>query len=212
MANEVLYLRMKQNVEVITEQVFLKDIASLTCKDEHICAKAKALKVFTFQSNPGKEDRRQVISILKIIQMLQELCPNLTVESLGEMDTILEFVKVKDHGKAVQTVKTVIIAFICFFGTAFTVMAFHNDVGITKVFTQVYKLIMGVESSGYTILEVTYSIGLAIGILCFFNHIGRKRITKDPTPIEVEMRAYEKEVNIALVETADRAKKTIDVK
>lgn len=50
-----------------------------------------------------------------------------------------------------------------------------------------------------------------MGIIVFFNHIGGRRITKDPTPIEVEMRVYEKDVNDALIETADREGKTIDV-
>ena len=35
-------------------------------------------------------------------------------------------------------------------------------------------------------------------------------MTKDPTPIEVEMRVYETEVNKALIETADREGKTVD--
>lgn len=60
-------------------------------------------------------------------------------------------------------------------------------------------------------MEVSYSIGLAVGIILFFNHIGGRRITKDPTPIEVEMRIYERDVNDALIETADREGKTIDV-
>lgn len=72
-------------------------------------------------------------------------------------------------------------------------------------------MISGQASDGFTILEVTYSIGLAVGIIVFFNHIGGRRITKDPTPIEVEMRIYEDDVNNALVETADREGKTIDV-
>ncbi len=70
---------------------------------------------------------------------------------------------------------------------------------------------MGQPAPGYTILEFTYSIGLALGIIVFFNHIGGRRITKDPTPIEVEMRNYERDVNDALIETADREGKTIDV-
>ena len=53
-------------------------------------------------------------------------------------------------------------------------------------------------------MEISYSMGLAIGIVVFFNHIGGRRITKDPTPIEVEMAIYEKEVNDALIKTADR--------
>ena len=45
----------------------------------------------------------------------------------------------------------------------------------------------------------------------FFNHIGGRRITKDPTPIEVEMRIYEKDVNTSLIETSDREGDTLDV-
>ena len=70
---------------------------------------------------------------------------------------------------------------------------------------------MGKEADGFTILEVAYSLGLAVGIILFFNHVGGRRITKDPTPIEVEMRVYETDVNKALIETADREGKSIDV-
>ena len=75
----------------------------------------------------------------------------------------------------------------------------------------VYELLTGQEPQSVTALEIAYSIGLALGILVFFNHIGGRRITSDPTPIEVEMRKYETDVNQALTETADREKKTLDV-
>ena len=90
-------------------------------------------------------------------------------------------------------------------------MAFHNDIGINDVFTKVYEMVMGQPGEGYSILELSYSIGLAFGIILFFNHIGGRRITKDPTPIEVEMRVYESDVNKALIETADREGKMLDV-
>ena len=105
----------------------------------------------------------------------------------------------------------VFVAAISFFGTGFTIMAFHNDISINKIFSHVHELVMGYASEGYSILEVSYSIGLAIGIILFFNHVGGRRITKDPTPIEVEMRVYETDVNKALIETADREGKSIDV-
>ena len=41
-------------------------------------------------------------------------------------------------------------------------------------------------------------------MLIFFNHAGGKTITEDPTPIQVAMRNYEKDVDNALVETAGR--------
>ena len=71
-------------------------------------------------------------------------------------------------------------------------------------FTEFYRLVMNREPNGLNVLEVSYSIGLAAGIILFFNHVGGRRITKDPTPIEVAMRNYEKDVDMALIETADR--------
>lgn len=208
MAGEIVYLKAERNVEVMQDDVFLKDIAKIYCSDSHITAKAKAIKIHHFSA---AEQKRQVFGILKLIEMIQQSCPNVTVENLGETDVLVERINVNKHKGAVQWIKIIFVACISFFGTAFTIMAFHNDVGINKVFGKMYELVMGQPSSGYSILEFTYSIGLALGIIVFFNHIGGRRITKDPTPIEVEMRVYEKDVNDALIETADREGKTIDV-
>lgn len=208
MANETLYLKAEQNVEITEEKVYLKDVAKLTCKDEHVKAKAKAMLICTFKRGEGN---RKVISILKIIELLQELFPNLVVCNLGETDILIELVDKKAHGAWIQNLKTAVVAIVCFLGTGFTIIAFHNDIGINDVFTKVHELIMGTPSDGYTILEVAYSLGLAVGIFGFFNHVGRKKLSKDPTPIEVELRVYESDVNKALIDTADREKETIDV-
>lgn len=208
MAEETLYLKAERNVEIMDDDVFLKDIAKIYCADSHITAKVKAIKIHHF----GKEEqKRQVFSILKVIEMIKQTAPNVSVENLGETDVLIERVDVDKHKGGMQLLKIIFVACISFFGTAFTIMAFHNDVGITKVFGKVYELVMGQPSPGYSILELSYAIGLALGITVFFNHIGGRRITKDPTPIEVEMRIYEKDVNDALIETSDREGKTIDV-
>lgn len=208
MAQETLYLKAERNIEVTQEDVFLKDVAKIYCKDSHIAAKVKAIKIHHF----GKEEqKRQVFSILKLIELITRCCPEVEVQNMGETDVLVELVNVDKHKGTVQALKVIFVACISFFGTAFTIMAFHNDVGINQVFGKVYELVMGQQEPGYSILEFTYSIGLAVGITVFFNHIGGRRITKDPTPIEVEMRVYEKDVNDALIETADREGKTIDV-
>lgn len=206
--NVILYLKAEQNVELESEDVYIKDIGKMTCTDEHILAKIKSIKLFHFKENGQK---RQVISILKVIEEIEKEFPNVTVENLGEIDVLVEQIDVDKHKGAVQWLKIAFVSAISFFGTAFTIMAFHNDIGINKVFSKVYEMVMGQPGDGYGILEFSYSIGLAIGIILFFNHIGGRRITKDPTPIEVEMRVYETDVNKALIETADREGKMIDV-
>lgn len=208
MANTVLYLKAQQNAEVMDEHVCVKDIASLYCADNSVGAKAKALKVHRFHEG---EKKRQVISILRVIELIEKECPGVSVENIGENATLIEWVDVNKHKGPVQLLKLIFVACISFFGTGFTIMAFHNDISINKIFSRIYEMVMGYPADGYSILEVSYSVGLALGIILFFNHIGGRRITKDPTPIEVEMRVYETDVNKALIETADREGKTIDV-
>ena len=203
-----LYIKAEQNVELQTEDVYVKDIGKMTCTDEHVLAKVKSIKLHRFKKDGEK---RTVISILKVIEEIEKEFPNVSVENIGETDILIEQVNVDKHKGPVQAVEIAFVSAVSFFGTAFTIMAFHNDIGINKVFSKVYEMVMGRAGDGYSILELSYSIGLAVGIILFFNHIGGRRITKDPTPIEVEMRVYETDVNKALIETADREGKTIDV-
>lgn len=208
MANAVLYMIAKQNVEAQKDEVLLGDAASLYCEDGVIRAKANAMRIHKFRKG---QPQREVISVVKIIEGLTQLSPGLSVESLGETAIILERIPEKKYKGAAVIFKIILVAAISFFGTAFTIMAFHNDVGITDVFMQIYEIVTGEESGGCTSLEIAYSIGLCLGIIIFYNHIGGRRITKDPTPIEVEMRNYERDVNQALAETAQREGTQIDV-
>jgi len=208
MSNEILYIKADRNVELTEDAVLLKDIAKLFCANEHILNRAKSLKVYQF-SRQG--EKRQVISILKIIELLNKELPMVKVECIGEIDTIIERVKIRGIDRKMNVPKVIFVCLITFFGTAFTLMAFHNDISIDKMFSHVYEQVMGYTTDQYTILEFFYSLGLALGIIVFFNHIGGRRITKDPTPIEVEMRTYEDDVNSTLVETWNREGKTVDV-
>ena len=189
MPKEVLYLKLEQNAELSGESVHISDLGKLYCKTQSVQNRCRTLPVFRFEE---KDKGRRVVSALFVI-------------------SVVEQVKVSRYPGFWQVCKIVFVCCICFFGAAFTIMAFHNDIGIREVFGQIYELLTGQEPQSVTALEIAYSIGLALGILVFFNHIGGRRITSDPTPIEVEMRKYETDVNQALTETADREKKTLDV-
>ena len=74
----------------------------------------------------------------------------------------------------------------------------------------VYHKGMGAEPGGINTLEVAYSVGLAAGIIVFFNHIGGRRLTKDPTPVEVSINNYETDVEKTLIEQAGREGREIE--
>lgn len=209
MANAVVYLVAKQNIEADNEAVELGTAADLYCEDHIIQAKLSSLVIYRFKKGEGS---RAVLSVVDIIGKMTALCPGITVNSLGETDIIIDKASLqKDKGNkkknAASIIKVAIVSLICFFGTAFTIMAFHNDIGINEVFAKLYELLTGTESDGFTELELAYSIGLFVGITVFYNHIGNKRLDSDPTPLEVEMRVYEKDVNQAIIELSERNNK-----
>lgn len=201
MQNKSVYLKCERNVEVQAQDVFLSDVASLRCSDEVLSARLKALKVHHFKKG---ETKRCVISALKLVELMEKECQDISVQIVGEPDVLVEWISVNRHKGWQQWLKTAFVCVISFFGTAFTIMAYHNDVGINEVFTEVYKIVMNREPQGLNALEVSYSVGLAAGIIIFFNHIGGRRLTKDPTPIEVSIRQYEEDVDKALIAQAGR--------
>lgn len=197
----IVYLKCDRCVEVQSEDVYLKDLGSVRCADSTVSAKMKSLKVHHFQSGDAK---RCVISSLKLIEMMEQECPFILVQVVGECDVLVEWISVNKYKGHKQWLKIALVCLVSFFGTAFTIMAYHNDVGINDVFTEVYRMVMDREPGGLNVLEVSYSVGLALGIIVFFNHVGGRRITKDPTPIEVALRNYEEDVDRALIATAGR--------
>lgn len=205
---KILYMKGERDVEVTRTAVTLGDILTFECSDREILSGIKALRVMDI---PEKGKQRYVISILKIISRIHEKYPEIEVQNMGESDIIITYVGQKTSGTAVQLIKTVIVALITFSGAAFSIMAFNNDVSVTKLFAQIYELATGSSADGFTVLEVGYSVGITIGILVFFNHFGKKKFTADPTPLEVQMRLYENDIQTTLIENASRKGEEIDV-
>lgn len=209
-----VYIKMEQKIQVTKPDVTVADMGTVFCTDTNVQSYVRALHIHKFpkdQKETPKRPYRVIVSVMQIVKMIQDKYPGYTVINLGESDVVIELVKVGKYKGALVWIKVLLVCCICFFGTAFTIIAFHNDIGITAVFAKFYENVTGKQSSGFTILEWSYTIGLAAGMCIFFNHIGGRRLTKDPTPIEVEMRIYEDEVNRALIATAEREGKEIDV-
>lgn len=212
-STDTVYLKIEQNVLVREPSVILKDIAKITSTNRPLLNKLKQMKVYTFHTpvNQRKKKKQvEVFSVLKIIELIGKEFPNIEVQNIGEKDFILEY-EPKREPKWLLYLKTAILCLLIFFGSAFTIMTFNNDVGVGEVFADFYQQVMGTESNGFTVLEICYSIGLFLGIMIFFNHVGHKKITPDPTPIQVEMRTYEKDVDTTFIENCGRKGTSNDV-
>lgn len=209
--NAILYIKADRNREVRHPDVTLGDILKMECTDEAVLARVKTIRLLRFHHVDDKHENRTAVSILKVIQCIHEQYPQLQVENMGETDFIVTYETQKTPGRTAHFLKAGAVTLISFFGAAFSTMAFNNDVDTVKMFAQIYELVTGRPSNGFTILEITYSLGLAIGILTFFNHFGKKKLSVDPTPMEVEMRLYENDIQTTLLETYARKEKELDV-
>lgn len=218
MSQETVYIKAAQITEVYKPDVFLKDIAEIHCSDQTSEAKVKAIKVASFAKmqkerlkKKNQKEFVQIGSVLTLLKKIEEAVPGAQVDNLGETDYVIRYRPNAAASSVLQWLKTACIAVISFCGAAFAIMTFNNDANVTDVFANLYYLTMGVESDGVTILEFSYSLGIAVGILVFFNHFAKWKLTVDPTPIEVEMRLYEENLNKALIQNHGRKEKGIDV-
>lgn len=200
---DVIYINAKQHNMVYDRKVTLQDIGSITCANKGMLHQVKQMKLHSFREKKQKS-QMEYFSILKVIELIHEYYPNATIESIGEQAFIVEYISGMQPAKWWGYVKIIILCIIIFFGSAFTIMAFNNDVSVTGIFERFYKQIMGQEKPTISELEISYSIGIAVGILVFFNHIGKRKFSSDPTPIQVEIHKFKKDMDDTLIENADR--------
>ena len=195
--NAVLYMQIDANIQIKHPHIYLQDIARLSCSDSKILNRLRVMPVINLKPDaPG----RYVMSVMDLVDKIQQKEPDLTVTPLGETDFILTYEKPGSQNLIFRWLKIALVCLVTFFGAAFSIMTFNVDADVEKLFQQIYFQVTGQISSGFTPLEIAYSVGLGLGILFFFNHFSHRKITADPTPMQVQMRKYEDDVNTTITE------------
>ncbi len=203
-----LYIKIDKNNMVKNKVVYLRDIAKLYSVDTNMVNDLNNQVIFEIQSN---KRTNYIFSILKLIENINQLYPDVQIVNLGETDFIIHYDPPKKKSKLFEYLKVGFVSLMVFFGAAFTIMTFNEDANVKEVFYTIYKLIMGNEKDGGSILEISYAVGLPMGIILFFNHFSKAKLGNDPTPLQVQMRLYEEDLDKTLIENASREDKTIDV-
>lgn len=203
--SEILYIQTEKNVEVQSPEIYLQDVAKLTCKDSKVLKRNKVRKVFSI---PNGEPGRYVVSAVDLVHAIAKEEPNVDITHIGEANLVVTYEKAKHQQKWYSWLKTLLVCVLTFFGGAFSIMTFNTDVDTANLFSKIYTQFTGEIATGPTILEFTYSVGIGIGVVFFFNHFGKGKLTQDPTPVEVQMRLYEDDVNKTLIADKNRSKKT----
>lgn len=199
--SDTLYLQLDENIEVTHPHVYLQDIAKLSCSNTQILNHLRVLPVINLDPDkPG----RYVMSVMDLVELIQKKEPTLEITPLGQPDFIITYDRGTQPNPIWRWAKVIFVCLASFFGAAFSIMTFNTDVDLGKLFGNIYTQVTGQVSNGFTILEISYSIGLGFGVLFFFNHFGKMKITSDPTPMQVQMRLYENDVNTTIIEDISR--------
>ncbi|MCD8216355.1 MAG: stage V sporulation protein AA [Clostridiales bacterium] len=197
-----IYIKPQKKVNITGKsEVRIKDVADVLAEGG-LKSHVENLKLITLE---GDKKKNYLISVLDIAERINSALPGQTINNLGETDTVIEYSpKGKKQNKVFLWTKVIFISLILLTGSATAIMSFHSDAQISTVFENYYYIFFNEKIENPMLIDLPYSIGLALGIIVFFNHFSGKKITDDPTPIEVEMSVYESEVTDNLIDTLNK--------
>lgn len=201
-----IYIKPNEKISITGRKiVYLKDIGEIWIPGQSTAS----LENLVVYQVPEDTEKTYLISIIDIIKAITLKFPDATVNNVGEMDILLTYQKqYKQQNKVWLYSKITFIALILFTGASTSIMSFHSDAQIPKIFQNYYYMFFGEYNDMPLILAIPYTIGLAMGIILFFNHFSKIYVTKDPTPIEIEMTTYEKETNTSIIDALNRKQKS----
>ncbi|MGN0494752.1 MAG: stage V sporulation protein AA [Lachnospiraceae bacterium] len=205
---DTVYIKASQCVLVKNERVLLKDILTIYTNNKTLTNTIGNIHLYTFDTKTGGQ---LTVSIMKIIELILEECPDIDIDNIGEPDFIVKYEVQGKYDKFKKNISTLFLCFVAFIGGGYAIMAYNTDIGAKELFNYLSMLFLGDAQKGALYLSVTYAIGLTIGMITFFNHLGNKRITKDPTPLEVQMRLYESDVSSTIIKDMNRNKESMDI-
>lgn len=194
--SDTIYMHFEENILVHHPHVYLQDITKLCCSNSKLLNRLRILPVVNL---PADQPGRYVISVIDLITEIQKKEPDITVTAMGEPKFILTYKPEEPVNKIWQWSKAVFVCFCTFFGAAFSIMTFNEESSIPDLFENIYLLFTGSPFSEWKLLEISYSIGIGLGVLFFFNHFGHMKLTSDPTPMQVQMHSYEDQINTTII-------------
>jgi stage V sporulation protein AA len=184
-----IYIRMRHRLQVRPhDSIKLQDVAQIIAEDS-LLEKVKDCIVYTVSE---KDQNIIILDVMKVIPIVTNVVEQINIEIIGQTQTIVEVVY-KKIGVSIPLF--ILIWLLLFFGAALAIMNFHEDVSMQAVHQRIYKIITGKENVKPLILQIPYSIGLGLGMILFFNHVFKKRLNEEPSPLEVEMFNYQQDLD-----------------
>ncbi|MER2058317.1 MAG: stage V sporulation protein AA [Niallia sp.] len=186
---ETIYIRMRHRIQKKSdERIFLKDLAQIIATEQLL----SSLKNLCLYHITEQDKNIIIIDSTQVIQEIKKQYKDLEIQLIGPAQTIIEVVFAK---KKVTLPFFILVWLLLFIGSGLTIMNFHEDVSMQTVHQRIFKMITGKEIEKPLIFQIPYSIGLGLGMVIFFNHVFKKRLNEEPSPLEVEVFNYQQSLD-----------------
>ena len=197
---QTVYIKPELSCMVSHKKITVADVCQVYASEEK---QAKLVRNVSLFQVSKQEKQKFSVSALYLIRHIMDEVPGIMVVNLGVPDLLIEYKPPEPEKKWQDILKALIVGTIVFFGSAFTIMTFNEDASLPVIFERIYESVSGnPEGNGW--LEVSYSLGLPLGILLFFNHFASAKLSSDPTPLQIQMRQYEQQEDTTIIENAAR--------
>ncbi|SHO51909.1 stage V sporulation protein AA [Anaerocolumna xylanovorans] len=208
MKNMRLYIKIEKSTLVHHKVIRLKDVAKLYSPEHKVTDELYQQVLYII-----KDDKKNnyIFSVMKLIELIHRNYPDIEIINFGESDFIIQYEPLGKEKKLWEYFKVAFVCCIVFFGAAFTIMTFNEDANVSKIFEIIYKSVIGTDEVKVSVLEISYAVGLPLGIIIFFNHFSKLKTGNDPTPMQVQLRLYESDMDDTLIENSTREGKSFDV-
>ena len=186
---KTVYIRLRHRVFIQpNDKIFLKDIAQIIAED----ALHNQMGDRVLYQADAKDRNIIIIDVMHVMEEIKKFDSMIDVQIIGPSQTIIEVVYKK---RKISPIFFLIIWFLLFFGSMLTIMNFHEDVSMQDAHQRLYKIITGKSVDKPLMFQIPYSFGLGLGMILFFNHVFKKRLNEEPSPLEVEMFNYQQDLD-----------------
>lgn len=187
-----MFIQLEPKIKVEPEKkIKIKNLASIHCGNKKILNSILNIDIVKVPIDA----KNKVITVIDIINKIKNEHNNIDIVVFGEPEILVDIDTRRNANKVLQKIKVMAVSTLLFLGAAIAIINFHEDVNMENSLKSIYYLVTGEKVSKPLILQIPYSLGLGVGMLTFFNHTLKKKWKREPSPLELEMYMYKKNID-----------------
>nr|WP_313957503.1 stage V sporulation protein AA [Siminovitchia fortis] len=189
MMEKTVYIQMKHRLTIQKgASVKLGDMAQIIVPE----GMNNLYEMVVLSNTSEVEKKFIVLDVMNVINKIKSRYPDSDIQVIGPSETIFE---ITEKRKTAPFLLFVLVWLLLFVGSGLAIMNFHEETSMQAMHQKIYWMMTGKMNTTPYIVQIPYSLGLGLGMILFFNHLFKKRINEEPSPLEIEMFNYQQDLD-----------------